>query len=48
MFFSSRLTIVAGGADEDEKKSFAKQDLPKEYRVIEHGRRHTADFKPDR
>lgn len=47
-FFFSRLMIVAGGADEDGKKSFAKQDLPKEHRVIEHGSMVTQDSKPDR
>ena len=29
-------------------KSFAKQDLPKEHRVIAHGSMVTQDFKPDR
>ena len=29
-------------------KSFARQDLPKEHRVIEHGAMVTQDFKPDR
>ncbi|MCJ1454667.1 hypothetical protein MMC28_005020 [Mycoblastus sanguinarius] len=28
--------------------SFAKQDLPKEHRVIEHGSMATQDHKPDR
>ncbi|KAM0803829.1 hypothetical protein BDR22DRAFT_886139 [Usnea florida] len=31
-----------------DNTSFAKQDLPKEHRVIEHGSMVTQDFKPDR
>lgn len=32
----------------DEVQSFAKQDLPKETRVIEPGMMVTKDFKPER
>lgn len=29
-------------------KSFARKDLPKEHRVIEHGSMVSQDYKPDR
>lgn len=32
----------------DGHKTFAKQDLPKEHRVLEHGSMSTMDFKPER
>lgn len=32
----------------DGNKTFAKQDLPKEHRVLEHGSMSTMDFKPER
>ncbi|KAI9700229.1 MAG: hypothetical protein M1820_006897 [Bogoriella megaspora] len=34
--------------DTSDETTFAKQDLPKEHRVINEGDFSTADFKPDR